>query len=140
MSRSGEPDHEVVVVGAGFGGLGAGIALKRAGIEDFVILERADDIGGTWRANTYPGVAVDIPSFSYQFSFEKNPNWSRVFAKGAEVKAYIDHCADKYGLRPHIRLNSEVTARRWDEATHTWHVSLGDRVLSARYVITAIGA
>src|SRR5882757_1054682 len=86
------PDHQIVIIGAGFGGIGMGIALRRAGIEDFVILERANDIGGTWRANTYPDVAVDVPSFSYQFSFEKNPNWSRVFAKGGEVKAYIDHC------------------------------------------------
>jgi cation diffusion facilitator CzcD-associated flavoprotein CzcO len=130
----------VVIVGAGFGGLGAGIALKRAGIEDFVILERAEDIGGTWRENTYPDIAVDVPSFSYQFSFEKNPGWSRVFAKGAEVKEYIDHCADKYGLRPHIRLNTEVTARGWDDETHTWRIRTNAHTITARYVITAIGA
>ena len=140
MAAGIAPEHEVVIVGAGFGGLGAGIALKRAGIDDFVILERADDIGGTWRENTYPDVAVDVPSFSYQFSFEMNPDWSRVFAKGAEVKAYIDHCADKYGLRPHIRLGTEVTARTWDEANHLWRVSTPAGEITTRYVITALGA
>ncbi|WP_020668774.1 flavin-containing monooxygenase [Amycolatopsis nigrescens] len=134
------PDHEIIIVGAGFGGLGAGIAAKRAGITDFLIIERAADIGGTWRDNTYPDVAVDLPSFTYQFSFEKNPDWSRVFPKGGEVKAYIDHCADKYGLRPHIRLNTEMTARVWDERHHLWRIHLGDEVLTCRYVLTALGA
>ncbi len=135
-----QPDHNIVIVGAGFGGLGAAIALKREGIDDFVILERADDIGGTWRQNTYPDVAVDIPSFSYQFSFELNPYWSRVFAKGGEVKEYIDRIADKYDLRRHLRLNTEVMKRDWDEEHALWRLDLGDREVTARYVITAIGA
>ncbi|WP_216215177.1 flavin-containing monooxygenase [Amycolatopsis aidingensis] len=135
-----QPDYQVVVVGAGFGGLGAGIALRRAGIEDFLIIERAGDIGGTWRDNTYPDVAVDLPSFTYQFSFEKNPDWSRVFPKGGEVKAYIDHCAEKYGLWPFIRLNTEMTARTWDEGNHLWRISLREGELTCRYVITALGA
>jgi cation diffusion facilitator CzcD-associated flavoprotein CzcO len=134
-------DHEVVIIGAGFGGIGAAIALKRAGIDDFVILERADDIGGTWQANTYPDVGVDVPSFSYQFSFEKNPNWTRVFAKGEEVREYIHHCADRYGVRAHVRLRTEVAARAWDEAAHAWRVKLasGEEIVS-RYVISAVGA
>ena len=82
-----EPDHEVAIIGAGLSGLGMGAALRRAGIDDFVILERAGDVGGTWRDNTYPGIGVDIPTFAYQFSYELKPDWSRVFAKGAEVKA-----------------------------------------------------
>jgi cation diffusion facilitator CzcD-associated flavoprotein CzcO len=135
-----QPQHEVVIIGAGFGGIGAGIALKKAGIDDFVILERADDIGGTWRENSYPDVGVDIPSVSYQFSFEPNPYWSRVFAKGAEVKRYADHCIDKYGLRPHLRFESEVLARSWDEQGHMWRLSLRGRELTTRYVITAVGA
>ena len=130
----------MVIIGAGFSGLGAAIALKRAGIEDFAILERADDIGGTWRANTYPDVAVDVPTFSYQFSFELNPNWSRVFAKGSEVKAYIDGIADKYGLRPHLRLRTEVRRREWDEESHLWRIDCGEREVTARFVIAAIGA
>ena len=130
----------MVIIGGGFGGIGAAIALKRAGIHDFVILERADDLGGTWRDNTYPDVGVDVPSFAYQFSFEKNPHWSRVFAKGAEVKAYLDHCADKYGVRPHVRFGQEVVAREWDEERHGWRIRLRDGELTARYVIAAIGA
>jgi cation diffusion facilitator CzcD-associated flavoprotein CzcO len=135
-----KPDYEIIIVGAGVGGLGAGIAVRKAGIDDFLIIERADDIGGTWRDNTYPDVAVDLPSFTYQFSFEKNPDWTRVFPKGAEVKAYIDHCADKYGLRPYIRLKTEMTGREWDEENHLWRIRIGDEVLTCRFVMTALGA
>lgn len=136
-----DPQHEVVIIGGGFGGLGAGIALKHAGIDNFVIIERSDDIGGTWHNNRYPDVAVDVPGIVYQFSFEKNPNWSRTFPKGAEVKAYIDHCADKYGIRPHLRLNTEVMAREWDDDNHLWRVKTGTgEIVTARYVISALGA
>ncbi len=136
-----QPDHEVAIVGAGLSGLGMGAALRRAGIDDFVVLERAGDVGGTWRDNTYPGVGVDIPAFAYQFSYELNPDWSRIFAKGSEVKAYIDRYADKYGLRAHLRLNSEVTARTWDEDRRLWRLEIagGEREVSARFVISAIG-
>jgi cation diffusion facilitator CzcD-associated flavoprotein CzcO len=136
------PDHEVAIIGAGLSGLGMGTALKRAGIEDFVILERAGDVGGTWRDNTYPGVGVDIPTFAYQFSYDLKPDWSRVFAKGAEVKAYVDGYTDRHGLRPHLRLDSEVTARTWDEDEHLWRLSLGGsgEELTARFVVSAIGA
>jgi cation diffusion facilitator CzcD-associated flavoprotein CzcO len=136
-----KPDHEIIIIGAGFGGLGTAMALRRAGIEGFTILERADDIGGTWRANHYPDVATDVPGLTYQFSYEKNPHWSRVFPKGAEVKAYVDHCADKYDLRRHIRLNTEVMARTWDEAEHHWRLDLADgSSITARYVVAALGA
>ncbi|WP_131804854.1 NAD(P)-binding protein, partial [Mycobacteroides abscessus] len=81
------PDHHVVVIGSGVGGLCAGVRLKQAGIEDFVIIDRAADLGGTWRDNVYPGIAVDIPSVIYQYSFFRNPHWSRVFAPGDEVQA-----------------------------------------------------
>src|SRR5882672_5992880 len=101
-------DFEVAVIGGGLSGIGMGIALRRAGITDFVILERASDIGGTWRDNTYPGIGVDVPAQAYQFSYELNPSWSRVFAPGSEVKAYVDRLADGYGIRAHVRLNSEV--------------------------------
>ncbi len=134
-----EPDHEVVVVGAGFGGIGAGVKLKRAGIEDFVILERAGEVGGTWRENSYPGLAVDIPSFSYQFSFELNPDWSRVFARGAEVQAYAIKCVDKHGLREHLRLNTRVSSATFDEAHHMWRLRVGRRVITTRFLITATG-
>jgi cation diffusion facilitator CzcD-associated flavoprotein CzcO len=136
------PDHEVAIIGAGLSGLGMGTALKRAGIEDFVIFERAEDVGGTWRDNTYPGVGVDIPTFAYQFSYELKPDWSRVFARGAEVKGYIDDYVTKYGLRDRLRLGSDVTERAWDEDEQCWRLTLngGERELTARFVISAIGA
>ena len=134
-----EPDHEVAVIGAGLSGIGMGAALLRAGIEDFVILERADDVGGTWRDNTYPGIGVDIPVFSYQFSYELKPDWSRFFPKGAEVKRYIDDYVAKYGIRPHIRFGSEVRSRTWDERHHLWRLDVGGEEVTARHVISAIG-
>src|SRR3954454_19046806 len=136
-----EPDHEVAVIGAGIGGVGMAIALRRAGLDDFVVLERASDIGGTWRDNTYPGIAVDIPAQAYQFSYELKPDWSRVFAGGAEVKAYIDHCADRYDGRRAVRTGSEVDARTWDSEECVWRLSLpGGETLTARFVVSAIGA
>lgn len=134
------PDHHVAVIGAGLGGIGMGIALRRASIEDFVLFERAGDIGGTWRDNTYPGIAVDIPAQAYQFSYELNADWSRVFAPGREVKAYVDRCAERYDVLPHVRLNSEVTSRSWDDEQHLWRLMVGGQEVTARYVVSAIGA
>ena len=133
------PDHEVAIIGAGFGGLGMAAELKRRNIQDFVIYERADDIGGTWRDNTYPGIAVDIPVFAYQFSYDMKPDWSRFFPRGNEVKAYIDDYADRFGVRPHIRLGSEVRSRTWDEENHLWRLDIGGEEVTARFVISAIG-
>jgi len=113
---------EAVIVGAGFSGLCAGIQLKKAGIEDFVILEKADGVGGTWRDNTYPGAACDIPSHLYSYSFEPNPTWSRAYGGQAEILAYLEHCATKYGVRPNIRFGSRVTGASYDETTATWTV------------------
>ncbi len=136
-----QPDFEVAIIGAGLGGIGTGIALTKEGITDFVILERANDIGGTWRDNTYPGIAVDIPAQAYQFSYELKPTWSRVFAKGSEVKTYVDQCADNYDVRSHVRLNSEVMARTWDEPNQLWRLRIGDdKELTARFVVSAIGS
>jgi cation diffusion facilitator CzcD-associated flavoprotein CzcO len=132
-------DHEVAIVGAGIAGIGAAIKLKQEGIDDFVIIDQADDVGGTWRDNTYPGLAVDVPSFSYQYSFELNPRWSRDFAPGAEVKRYVDHCVDKYGLREHLRLGTEVHKAVFDDATHSWRLHVPGGEISSRYVITATG-
>jgi cation diffusion facilitator CzcD-associated flavoprotein CzcO len=91
--------HDAVIVGAGFGGMGAAIQLKRNGYDNLLILEREDDLGGTWHVNRYPGLAVDIPSSTYSYSFEPNPYWSRLFAPGAELKKYAVHVAEKYDLR-----------------------------------------
>ena len=134
------PDCEVAIIGAGLGGIGMAIALRRMGIDDFVVLERASDIGGTWRDNRYPGLTVDIPAQAYQFSYELKPDWSRVFATGAEVKAYIEQCADRYDVRRFIRLRSEVRSRTWDEHAKLWRLELPTGRLSARFVISAIGA
>lgn len=135
-----QPDHEVAIIGAGIGGIGAAIALREAGFDDLAVYERAGDIGGTWRDNTYPGVGVDIPAQAYQFSYELKPDWSRVFAKGHEVKAYVDQVADHHDVRRLVRLNSEVTARTWDEDAGLWRLTIGGRDVTARYVISAIGA
>ena len=133
-------DHEVIVIGAGFSGIGAAIKLKRNGIDDFTILDQRDDIGGVWYVNTYPGVAVDITSFTYSFGFEPNPRWSRVFAPGHELKAYADHCVDRYDLRRHLRLRTEVTSATWDADQQRWRVSCADGAqLSSRFVIMAMG-
>lgn len=131
---------DAVIVGAGFAGIGAAIQLKRLGIENFVILDREDDLGGTWYVNHYPGLAVDVPTTTYSYFFEPNPNWSRLFSTGTEIKQYADEVADKYDVRRHIRLRTVVEGARWDEETSQWQVSLLDgEVLSARYLITATG-
>lgn len=133
-------DHEVVVIGAGFSGIGAAIKLDQAGFNDFVVLEAGDGVGGAWHWNTYPGIAVDIPSFSYQFSFEKLSDWSRVYAPGNELKAYAEHCVDKYGVRDRIRLNTKVVGARFDDDSHAWHLESADgEHLTARFVIGATG-
>jgi len=133
-------DLEVLIVGTGFAGLGMGIHLKRAGIESFVILERADDVGGTWRDNRYPGCACDIPSHLYSFSFELNPAWSRHYPPQREIWDYLRHCANKYGLMSHIRFGAELVQARYDEAAARWRVTTRDgRSFSARVLVSGMG-
>ncbi|MGN6609744.1 MAG: flavin-containing monooxygenase [Jatrophihabitans sp.] len=139
----GAVDHEIVIVGAGFAGIGTAITLLRAGYwqhGDLLLLDDASGPGGTWHWNTYPGVAVDIPSFSYQFSFEQRPDWSRSYAPGEELRAYAEHCVDKYGLRPRIRFGTEVTEASWDEAGARWRIetAAGDEI-TARFLVNACG-
>lgn len=138
MSRT--PDHEIVVIGAGFSGIGAAIGLDRAGFTDFLIIEEGDGVGGAWHWNTYPGVAVDIPSFSYQFSFDQRSSWSRVYAPGRELKAYAEDCTDEYGLRGRLRLGTRVVGATFDDADHLWTLttSAGDEVV-ARFIVGATG-
>lgn len=131
---------DAVIVGAGFAGIGAAIQLKRSGIEDFVILDREDDLGGTWYVNHYPGLAVDVPTTTYSYFFEPNPNWSRLFSTGDEIKQYADDVADKYDVRRHIRFGVTVEGARWDEDAALWRVNLADgSTLAARYLLTATG-
>lgn len=133
-------DSEIIIVGAGISGIGMAIELKKYRMHSFTILESSDRLGGTWRDNTYPGVAVDIPSLSYSFSYEPNPGWSRLFAPGDEILRYINHCADKYAIRQHIRYNSKVNKIIFDSDNNTWRVFLKNGgMLQARYVISATG-
>ena len=135
------PDVETLIVGAGFSGLGVAISLDRAGLSDYRIIEAGDGVGGTWFWNTYPGIAVDIPSFSYQFSFEQSARWSRTYAPGRELRAYAEHCADKYGLRPKITLGTRVLGVSFDDDADLWRVELDSgETVTARFLINASGA
>src|SRR5215471_9986470 len=108
-------EFDVVIIGSGFGGLGMAIRLRQAGVTSFVILERGGEVGGTWRDNDYPGCACDVQSHLYSFSFEPNPNWSRMFAPQAEILRYLRHCADKYDVRKHVRFGENVERAEYDE-------------------------
>lgn len=132
--------HDTLIVGAGFSGIGAAIKLSEAGVEDFVILERSDRVGGTWRDNTYPGAACDIPSLLYSFSFAKNARWSRSYSPGKEICAHIDDMVDDFGLRHRIRFGTEVNGMHFDEAEGVWtvEVNAGER-FRARTVVLASG-
>ena len=141
MGQSAPPDLlDAILVGAGFAGLGMAIALRKQGMTNFVILEKARDVGGVWRDNSYPGAACDIPSHLYSFSFELRPDWSRTFAPQAEIQAYLQHCARKYEVLPHIRFSSEVSEARFDEQTAVWTVTLRDgSQLRSRLFIVGTG-
>ena len=129
-----------VIVGAGFAGLGMAIRLRQSGTEDFVILERAPELGGVWRDNRYPGISCDIESHLYSYSFEPNPDWSRTFAPGHEIRAYLERCADKYGVRGRIRFRCAAAGARFDAATGLWHVATSDGdTLVARFLISGAG-
>lgn len=135
-----QPDHEVAVVGGGFSGIGTAIALDRADIRDWVMLEEGDGVGGAWHWNTYPGIGVDIPSFSYQFSFEQRSDWSRTYAPGRELKAYAEHCVERYGLGARTRLSTKVTGAAFDEHAHVWRLTTATgEALTARHVVDATG-
>jgi cation diffusion facilitator CzcD-associated flavoprotein CzcO len=135
------PEHvRFAIAGSGFAGIGCGIKLKQAGIDDFVILERANDVGGTWRDNTYPGCACDVPSHLYSFSFEPNPRWSRTFSPQPEIWDYLRHCSTKYGIDPHVRLNHTVTEAAWDEDEQLWRIETDHGSLTADFFISGVGA
>jgi cation diffusion facilitator CzcD-associated flavoprotein CzcO len=133
-------EFPIAVIGAGFAGIGMAIQLKKSGIESFTIFERANEIGGTWRDNTYPGCACDVPSHVYSYSFELNPNWTRSFAGSGEIQSYLLHCVEKYGLRRHLRLNTAITEAIFDEEAGLWSLSTdtGEKV-SARAVASGVG-
>jgi cation diffusion facilitator CzcD-associated flavoprotein CzcO len=135
-----EREHvRVAVIGTGFGGLGAAVRLRREGVTDFVVLERAGGVGGTWRDNTYPGCACDVPSHLYSFSFAPNPDWPRTFSGQEHIRAYLEHVTDVFRLRPHIRFDCEVKRMTWDGAKLRWDIETSSGALSADVVVSATG-
>lgn len=132
--------YDIIIVGAGFGGIGAAVQLNRMGYENIVILDREDDLGGTWHVNRYPGLTVDVPSPTFSYWFEPNPYWSRLYAPGAELKRYAVHVADKYNVRRHMRFNTTVEGARWDDDAQVWEVTLaGGETLTANFLVSATG-
>jgi cation diffusion facilitator CzcD-associated flavoprotein CzcO len=131
---------EVAIIGAGLGGLCAAIQLQKAGITDYVILERAAEVGGTWRDNIYPGCACDIPSHLYSYSFEPQRDWSRPYPSQPEIQSYILALVQKYSLRQRLQLGSNVSAARWDAVQMRWLIEVnGQAAFSARFMIAALG-
>ena len=141
QARNGSgPEHvRIAIVGGGFAGLGLAIQLKEAGIDDFVVLERADDVGGTWQANTYPGCQCDIPSHLYSFSFAPNPGWSRTYSLQPEIWDYLRGLAEQHDLHPHIRFGRELTGAAWDEDARHWRVTTSHGTWTAQVLVDASG-
>ena len=137
-ARQADTPHEVIVVGAGFAGIGAAIRLRQAGC-DFLVLEKAAEIGGVWRDNTYPDCGCDVPSAFYSYSFAPNPRWSRLFAKQAEIKAYTQDTAERFGVMGHIRLGVELITASWDARAKLWRLKTSAGDFSAQFVIMACG-
>ncbi|ARU55770.1 flavin-containing monooxygenase [Oleiphilus messinensis] len=115
--------HRVIIIGTGFAGLGMAIKLKEQGENDFIVIEKESGVGGTWRVNHYPGCACDVQSHLYSYSFEPNPNWTRMFAPQPEIRGYLEGCAQKYGINPHIRFDTAVQAMHWDEQNCRWNIT-----------------
>jgi cation diffusion facilitator CzcD-associated flavoprotein CzcO len=133
-------DVPIAIIGAGFAGLGMATRLLAAGRRDFVVLERASSVGGTWRDNTYPGVACDVPAHLYSYSFELNPGWTQPYARQHEIHAYLEHCAAKYGVHPHLRFNTGVRDASYHEPSATWTLTLDDgETLRCRVLISCAG-
>jgi cation diffusion facilitator CzcD-associated flavoprotein CzcO len=132
--------HKIVIVGAGFSGVGMAIKLRQEGEHDFVLLERAGDMGGTWRDNTYPGCRCDVPSHLYSFSFAPNPEWSSTFSPQPEILSYLRRCAEQHGVMPHVRLHHELLAAEWDEESRQWRLETSQGELTAEVLIAAQGA
>ncbi|MDE2146564.1 MAG: NAD(P)/FAD-dependent oxidoreductase [Burkholderiales bacterium] len=139
-AEAADRTHEVVILGAGMSGLCMAIALRRAGIDDFVVIEKSPGLGGTWWDNRYPGAQVDVPAPLYSFSFEPNPRWRQRFAAAPEIQAYMAHCARKYGIGPHLRLGRRITEATFDEAGGRWLIDCDDgQRLRARHFVCSTG-
>src|SRR3954471_23121844 len=130
------PDEvDVAIVGSGFSGLGMAIQLRRDGVEDFIVLERGQEVGGTWWFNSYPNCGCDVPSPLYSFSFAPNPDWSRTYSKQPEIEAYLRRVADDFGVREKVRLSTTVTGAEWDEDDARWVVETTRGTVRARVLI-----
>src|SRR6476661_4476114 len=129
----------VAIAGTGFGGLGVALRMKQEGQHDFVLLERAGDVGGVWRDNSYPGCAVDVQSHLYSFSFAPNPDWSSVYSPQAEIWAYIRRVSEAHDVLRHVRFEHEVTGGDWDESAQRWLVGTTAGPFEAQFVISGMG-
>ena len=130
-------DTTVAIIGSGFSGIGLAIRLKQDGVDDFVVLERNDGVGGTWWANTYPGCACDVPSHLYSFSFAPNPDWTRTYSRQPEIRDYLRRVVEEHGVTPHIRLGCEVQGARW--ADDHWAIETSQGPVSAKVLVSAAG-
>jgi cation diffusion facilitator CzcD-associated flavoprotein CzcO len=139
LEQAESREVDVVIVGSGFSGLGMAIRLRQRGFEDFVVLERGDEVGGTWFYNTYPGCACDVPSHLYSFSFAQNPDWSQTYSPQGEIWDYLRRTADEFGVRPYIKLRHEVTAAEWDDDARRWRIDTSQGAFSARVLISGMG-
>ncbi len=134
------PHWEVAIIGAGPGGLGLAIQLVEADRGDFVLFEASDGVGGTWRTNTYPGAACDVPSHLYSYSFALKADWSKTYADQPEILRYFEDCADRFGIRPHLRTNTRITAAAWDVEAQRWRLTdAGGATYEADVLVSAIG-
>jgi cation diffusion facilitator CzcD-associated flavoprotein CzcO len=130
---------KVVIVGGGFSGIGLGHSLLKSHFTDFVILERSGAVGGVWNLNTYPGCTCDVPSHLYSFSFAPNPDWSSTYSAQAEIRAYLEGCIDRFGLRPKLRTGVDVTDARWNETDQLWNLSTTEGPWTAQVLVSAVG-
>ena len=134
------PHWQVAIIGAGPGGLGLAIRLVKSRRRDFVVFEASDGVGGTWRTNTYPGAACDVPSHLYSYSFALKPDWTKTYAAQPEILQYFEDCADRFGIRPHLRPNTRITAARWDEGRRRWCLTDAQgAAYEADVLVSAIG-
>ncbi|EKP43985.1 flavin-containing monooxygenase [Acinetobacter baumannii] len=139
-SSNSNKNVRIAIIGTGFGGLGLAIRLKQAGFEQFTLFEKAADVGGVWRDNTYPGAACDVPSHLYSFSFEQELGWKNRYGTSQEIYQYLRHCADKYDLRPHIKFNTEIANAEFDALQGVWHIqSTTGEQFEAEFLVGAVG-
>src|SRR5215472_16008193 len=151
QSNASDISVHVLIVGAGFSGICMGIQLLEAGMKNFLVIEKSDDLGGTWYENRYPGCACDVPAHLYSFSFERNPDWTRMFAGQLEILQYLKSCVQRYGLAPYVRFKTRFCEAAWDEAAAHWRISAGgiafgngncgeNFTIHARVLISGMGA